>query len=122
MDSMFLVDDLIVLNILFSTTVKPYLLPDSTSSDMTVTQGEDLTLRCNGTGLPKPVIEWTRLGNALLPIGTERYQVRHLVAYGAIQVLRNFFSWKFDTPPPPRNANNVEPNTFVTLCSRKSES
>lgn len=54
--------------------VKPYLLPDSTSSDMTVTAGEDITLRCNGTGLPAPVIEWTRLGNALLPVGTERYQ------------------------------------------------
>lgn len=54
--------------------VKPYLLPDSTSSDMTVAAGEDITLRCNGTGLPSPVIEWTRLGNALLPVGTERYQ------------------------------------------------
>ncbi|KAI0235522.1 Neurotrimin [Lamellibrachia satsuma] len=54
--------------------VKPYLLPDSTSSDMTVTEGEAITLRCNGTGLPAPVIEWTRLGNALLPVGTERYQ------------------------------------------------
>ena len=29
------------------------------------------------------------------------------------------FSWKFDTYIPPRNANNVEPYTFVTLFSRK---
>ena len=33
---------------------------------------------------------------------------------GAIQALRNTF-WKFDTHPPPRNANNVEPYIFVTL-------
>ena len=32
---------------------------------------------------------------------------------GAIQVLLNTFSWKFDHHPPPRNANNVEPYTFV---------
>ena len=55
---------------------------------------------------------------------------------GAIQVLRNavgcvscgfigpfkcyvpLFSWKFE--PPPRNANNVEPFTFVTLFSGES--
>ena len=29
------------------------------------------------------------------------------------------FIWKFDAHPPPRNANNVEPYTFVTLFSRK---
>ena len=34
---------------------------------------------------------------------------------GAIQVSCNVFSWKFDTHPPPRNANNAEPYTFVTL-------
>ena len=41
--------------------------------------------------------------------------------FGAIQVLRNAFSWKFDLHPPPRNANNVEPYTFVTLFSRKPD-
>ena len=33
--------------------------------------------------------------------------------YGAIQVLRNTFFWKFDTYPPPRSTNNVEPYVFV---------
>ena len=37
---------------------------------------------------------------------------------GVIQV---FFSWKFDPHPPPRNANNVEPYTFVTLFSGKAD-
>ena len=39
---------------------------------------------------------------------------------GAIQVLRNAFSWKFDTHPPPRNANNIEPYIFGMLFSGKS--
>ena len=34
---------------------------------------------------------------------------------GAIQVLRNVFFWKIDTHPPPHNANNIEPYTFVAL-------
>ena len=29
------------------------------------------------------------------------------------------FSWKLDPHPPLRNANNIEPYTFVTLFSRK---
>ena len=38
---------------------------------------------------------------------------RHTATRGVIQVLRNAFFWKFDTHPPPRNANNVEPYIFV---------
>ena len=40
---------------------------------------------------------------------------------GTIQVLRNVFSWEFDSYAPPRNANNVEPYTFVTLVSGKAD-
>ena len=46
---------------------------------------------------------------------------------GAIQVLRNAFFWKLkfisrlDPHPPPRNANNIEPYTCVTLFSGKFE-
>ena len=32
---------------------------------------------------------------------------QHRIIYGAIQLLRNAFSWEFDPPPTPRNANNV---------------
>ena len=38
---------------------------------------------------------------------------------GAIQVLRNAFFLKIGPPPTPRNANNVEPYTFITLFSGK---
>ena len=31
------------------------------------------------------------------------------------------FSWEFYPHPPPRNANNVEPYTFVTLFSGKAD-
>ena len=38
---------------------------------------------------------------------------------GAIQVLHNAFFWKLDPHPPPRNANSIEPYTFVTLFFQK---
>ena len=40
---------------------------------------------------------------------------------GAIQVFRNAFSRECDPHPPPRNANNVEPYTVVTLFSGKAD-
>ena len=36
-------------------------------------------------------------------------------------MLRNAFSCKIDPHPPPRNANNVELYTFVTLFSWKAD-
>ena len=36
------------------------------------------------------------------------------VNIGVIQVLLNAFFWKMNTHPPPRKANNIEPDTFVT--------
>ena len=41
------------------------------------------------------------------------------ISLGAIQVLRNAFFGKLVPHPPPRNANNIEPYTFVTLSSGK---
>ena len=41
----------------------------------------------------------------------------HFSVLGAIQVLCNTFFWKLDLHPLLRNANNVEPYTFVTLFS-----
>ena len=39
----------------------------------------------------------------------------------ASQVLRNAIFLEIGPPPPPRNANNIEHYTFVTLFSRKSD-
>ena len=39
--------------------------------------------------------------------------------YGAIQVFRNAFFLKIGPNPPPCNANNVEPYTFVMPFSGK---
>ena len=41
------------------------------------------------------------------------------ILLGAIQVLRNAFFLGIWPQPTPRNANNVELYTFVTLFSRK---
>ena len=43
-----------------------------------------------------------------------------LLLLGAIQVLRNAFFLEIGPHPPPRNANNIEPYTIVTLFPRKS--
>ena len=40
---------------------------------------------------------------------------------GIIQVLPYAFFWKFDTHPPPCNANTVEPYIFVMFYSGKSD-
>ena len=47
-------------------------------------------------------------------------QSPHNNKQGAIQVLRNAIFLEIG-PPPPRNANNIEHYTFVTLFSRKSD-
>ena len=52
--------------------------------------------------------------NILLSYGDKSFP-----GIGAIQVLLNSFSWKIHTHPPPRNANNIEPYTFVTLFPGK---
>ena len=40
---------------------------------------------------------------------------------GPFKCYITLFFWKLDPHPPPRNANNIEHYTFVTLCSRKSD-
>ena len=41
--------------------------------------------------------------------------------WGHSSVYVTLFSWKFDPHSPPRNANNVEPYTFVALFSGKAD-
>ena len=40
---------------------------------------------------------------------------------GPFKCYVTLFFWKLDPHPPPRNANNIEHYTFVTLFSRKSD-
>ena len=58
-----------------------------------------------------------RIPALINPIGP-RILLKH--ALGAIQVLRNAIFLEIG-PPLPRNANNIEHYTFVTLFSRKSD-
>ena len=40
---------------------------------------------------------------------------------GPFKCYVTLFFWKLDPHPPPRNPNNIERYTFVTLLSRKSD-
>lgn len=52
--------------------VPPDIIDYETSHDMSVDEGQNITLRCEATGLPKPRIEWKReSGKPLMSIGSE---------------------------------------------------
>jgi len=54
--------------------IPPTLDPAKTSTDMTVREGDSVELLCNAGGKPEPMIEWTRQGGAMLPVGMELYR------------------------------------------------
>lgn len=47
----------------------PKILDLLTDSDMTIEEGNPLSLRCNATGVPFPKVKWERLAGGLLPSG-----------------------------------------------------
>ena len=52
---------------------------------------------------------------------TPRVALKVFIFIGASQVLRNAIFLQIGPHPPPRNANNIEHYTFVTLFSGKSD-
>ena len=48
---------------------------ESTSPDVTVLAGDSVDLVCLADARPEPIIEWSRLGNQLLPNGQEKLAV-----------------------------------------------
>ena len=59
--------------------------------------------------------------SATAPTCTKEPPHPFIVALGAIQVLRNAIFLQIGPHPPPRNINNIEHYTFVTLFSGKSD-
>jgi len=57
-----------------SVVFAPFMDPSQTSPDTSVTAGENLDLICNATARPDPMVEWSRLGGSLLPIGQEKFK------------------------------------------------
>jgi len=53
---------------------RPYMDPSQTSPDTSCNAGDNLDLICNATGRPDPIVEWSRLGGALLSIGQEKFK------------------------------------------------
>ena len=58
---------------------------------------------------------------AILPFLFIRDHLRPLPWGHSSEHYVTLFFWKLDPHPPPRNANNIEHYTFVTLFSRKSD-
>ena len=78
------------------------------------------TYYCKATN-PETRVSVTSRNATLEIAGTSKFvsvvRVGLKRALGALQVLCNAFLCKFDTRPPPSNANNVRPYTFVMLFS-----
>lgn len=53
----------------FYPTVPPDISDDSTSTDMVVREGSNVSLRCEATGSPKPNITWRREDGELISLG-----------------------------------------------------
>ena len=51
----------------------------------------------------------------------ELQDVKYIPDKGPLKCCITLFSWKLNTHPPPRSANNVELYTFVMLFSGKSD-
>ena len=56
-----------------------------------------------------------------LPDGRWWIVLKSILFYGPFKCYVTLFNWEFDPHPPPRNADNVEPHTYVTLFSGKAD-
>lgn len=60
--------------------VPPDIIDYETSHDMTVDEGQNVTLTCTAVGLPEPTIEWRREGKKpLMSIGSEESLYIHFL-------------------------------------------
>lgn len=58
--------------------IPPDIIDHETSHDMTVDEGQNVTLTCTAVGLPEPTIEWRREGRKpLMSIGSEKSLYTH---------------------------------------------
>lgn len=59
--------------ILLFSIVPPDILDDSTSMDMVVREGNDVTLRCAASGSPPPTVAWRRETTRGISLGNGSY-------------------------------------------------
>ncbi|KAK3083129.1 hypothetical protein FSP39_014724 [Pinctada imbricata] len=55
-------------------TTAPQIDDLRTSSDISVTVGDPVELRCNATGRPFPIVKWEKLAGGLLPTGGREHR------------------------------------------------
>nr|AJA37900.1 I-type lectin-like protein 5 [Littorina littorea] len=58
---------------------EPQIADLETSSDVSKSEGESLTLKCHATGRPTPLTKWTRMAGELLPSGGREHLLSDLV-------------------------------------------
>ena len=68
-----------------------------------------------------PQVQAARRPHAAPGQWTLAYRGANVWDKGSFTCYVTLFFWIFDTHPPARNANNVDPYIFVTLFSRKSD-
>ena len=56
-----------------------------------------------------------------VPVSRQTGCTRRVFPLGPFKCYVTLFFWKLDPHPPPRNANNIEHDTFVTLFPRESD-
>ena len=56
-----------------------------------------------------------------VPVSRQSGCTRRVFPLGPFKCYVTLFFWKLDPHPPPRNANNIEHYTFITLSPRKSD-
>ena len=84
-----------------------------------IRQNQSLLLVCVTVMSIHPHTDLRLLSPHILPLPLSRLYFPLACHVGPFKCYVTLFFWKLDPHPPPRNANNIEPCTFVTLFPEK---
>ena len=79
-----------------------------------------LLVVCSGQRIHDRFLQTLSVSNVFVGKSNVNISFHKVCVKGPFKCCVTLFSLKFDTHPPPRNANNVEPYTLITFFSGKS--